>query len=145
MASNYLKSKKAFTLIEVMVAVMIISVVIIALLEMYANNTHIFKSLKKQTSVNQYASFFISNENYGFKKDELYIYNMLNNFDFKTDLRQDLKQMKAKIIYQKIDVIKYDSVDSNNLEQDSSIAFEIGKTVLKLDKESVAFIRFKIQ
>jgi len=34
------KTKKAFTLIEVMVAVMIISVVVMALLSMQGNTTH---------------------------------------------------------------------------------------------------------
>ncbi|MBU1927967.1 prepilin-type N-terminal cleavage/methylation domain-containing protein, partial [bacterium] len=34
--------RRGFTLIEVMVAVMIISVVILGLLQLFANNTHIF-------------------------------------------------------------------------------------------------------
>ncbi len=41
------RARAAFTLVEVMVSVMIISVVIMALIEMHGNSTHLFTNIKK--------------------------------------------------------------------------------------------------
>lgn len=49
--------RKAFTLIEVMVAVLIVSVVIAALLKMFADSVNILDLFKKQNASEQYLSF----------------------------------------------------------------------------------------
>ena len=79
--------KRGFTLIEVMVAVMIISIVIMGLLQMYSNNTHIFSAIKKQIKTNQYVSFLVSSDDYGFENKDIYLYDLVKDFDFESDLK----------------------------------------------------------
>ena len=138
--------KGAFTLIEVMVAVMIISVVIMALVQMYSNNTHIFLSLKKQTKINKYTSFFTTNKEYGWENDEINLYRLLEDFDVETDLRKKLKEIKINLIYKELKTLDMSEADVNNESMGSSgLVFEIGSTILKTDDSSTAMKRFKIQ
>lgn len=142
------KSRSAFTLIEVMVAVMIISVVILALLEMFANNTHIFSQLNKQKKINQYASLLISNPNYGLESKSAHMDDLISDFKIDDDLRRELKSVKIEILYQKvakIDMSKYKTKKSDEKEVDSNIIFEIGKTVLKTDDASTALLRLRVE
>lgn len=89
------KQKNAFTLIEVLVSVVIISTVIMALLTMNGNTKHLFSSFKNQTDINQYGSFFISNETYGFEKDDgVTLDKLIDGFDIDRDLRQKLKKKR---------------------------------------------------
>ena len=138
--------KEAFTLIEVMVAVMIISVVIMALIQMYANNTHIFLSLKKQTKVNQYASLLIANEKYGWESDETNLYELIDGFSVEDDLRRELKNIKVKLLYQELQTLDMSEEDVyEEGAENSGVVFEIGKSIIKSTDSSTAMIRFKIQ
>ncbi len=140
--------RAAFTLIEVMVAVMIISVVILALLNMQGNSSFIFSKLSKDAEVNQYASFFIANADYGFEKQDVRLDELLKDFDLQNQLRRELKNIKAKIIYQEIERIDMQEYEENNesvevvdeqgvvKQVQSGMAFEIGKTIIKIHKES---------
>lgn len=133
----------AFTLIEVMVAVLIISVVIMALLQMKGNSSHIFLELKKRVEINQYSTFIIANDNYGFEKDVTSLDKILDEFDLSNDLRRELKRVKVEVIYQElkqIDISEYSDVNIS-----SSVIFEMGKTILKTDKSSVSLLRFRLQ
>jgi len=136
------KLRGAFTLIEVMVSVMIISVVIMALLQMQGNNTYMFSKLKSKLEINQYASFFIANKDYGFKKESVYLSDLLNEFVVEDDLRRKLKNIKIKIRYEELD--KYG--DSNTSQGDSSdMLLEIGKSSIDVDDSTVSIMRLKIQ
>ncbi len=161
MAKAYFRS--AFTLIEVMVAVMIISVVILALLNMQGNSSFIFSKLTKDAQVNQYASFFISNQDYGFENKNVRMDDLVKDFDVENSLRRELKSVKVEVIYQeleKIDMQDYDSSEDQVDEYDeqgvlkqntSSMAFEIGKTILKVkgndvkQDASTSLIRLRMQ
>lgn len=139
-------SKNAFTLIEVMVAVMIISVVIMALIQMYANNTHIFSSFKKQTKINQYSSVLISNDNYGFENKRIHLYDMVRDFDLEDDLRRELKELKVKVIYKELQTIDMSEQDSDEeIQTSSGLVLEIGKSTIQLEESSSSLIRFKIK
>ena len=92
-------SSSAFTLLEVMISVVIISVVITALLQMSANNTHAFFRFNKKISTNQYSSFFISNPNFGLENKDTSLENILNEFRVEDSLRRDLKATRLKIEY----------------------------------------------
>jgi prepilin-type N-terminal cleavage/methylation domain-containing protein len=140
--------RDGFTLVEVMVSVVIISTVIMALFQMFANNTHIFSTLKQQAKISGYTSFFISNEDYGFEKDDITLYELIDGFKVEDELRKELKSIKAKIIYQElesIDMSEFDEDDSDlNLEKkevDSEMVFEVGKTILKVNDTSSALLR----
>jgi prepilin-type N-terminal cleavage/methylation domain-containing protein len=138
--------KRGFTLIEVMVAVMIISIVIMGLLQMYSNNTHIFSAIKKQIKTNQYVSFLVSSDDYGFENKDIYLYDLVKDFDFESDLKRELKAIKAKVIYEEIETIDL-SEDSNESQNagSSAVVLEIGRTVLQSDEFSTAFMRLKIR
>lgn len=135
--------RKAFTLLEVMVAVLIISIVIMALLHMKGNSAHIFSNLMQKLEVNQHLSFLVSNNNYGFEKDSITADKLLNNFDMDKDLRQSLKQVKIDLAYQELDTIELNEHDDK--DPSSDIRFEIGKTILKTENSSVALPRIRLR
>ena len=151
------RAKRAFTLIEVMVAVMIISVVILALLQMFANNTHIFSQLTKQAKINQYASLFLANSDFGFETISVYLDDLVSDFKVNDALISELKNSKVEIVYQKIEQIDMSEYDDKNREKEklelskenktvnSNMIFEIGKTVLKTDKSSIALLRLRLE
>ena len=154
------KGRSAFTLIEVMVSVVIISTVIMALIKLFANNTHIFASLQKKNETSQSLSFMMSNYNYGFEDDKITLYNLVEDFDLESDLKRKLKDTKIELIYQeldKIDMSEFDGTDEENedlYEEDveeevknasSNLVFEIGKTVLKTGDSSSALMRIRLQ
>ena len=139
-------TKDAFTLIEVMVAVMIISVVIMALIQMYANNTHIFSSMKKQTKINQYSSLLISNDNYGFENKNIDLHDLVDDFDLEYKLRRELKGTKAKILYQELETLDMSEQDSDEeIEASSGMVLEIGKSIIQTQESSTALLRFRIR
>ena len=146
--------KEAFTLIEVMVAVVIISTVIMALLEMYANNTHIFSNLNQKTKINQYATLFIANLEFGLEKNDVVVYDLIDEFKVEDKLRRELKGIKAKIIYQeldKIDLSEFDEKENEDMlneeekEVSSEIVFEVGKTILRTNNSSIGYLRLRLQ
>jgi len=139
------KRKSAFTLIEVLVSVMIISVVIMALLKMYANNTHIFTSIKEQIKTNEYSSLLISNANYGFEDKQLYLYDLVDNYDLESDLRRELKEKKAKLMYEVVQSIDLSEQDKEEESSNSGMVLEIGRDVLKTKEFSVALMRLRIK
>ena len=125
---------------------MIISIVIMGLLQMYSNNTHIFSAIKKQIKTNQYVSFLVSSDDYGFENKDIYLYDLVKDFDFESDLKRELKAIKAKVIYEEIETI--DLSEDSNESQDagsSAVVLEIGRTVLQSDEFSTAFMRLKIR
>ena len=144
---------RAFTLIEVMVAVVIISVVIMALMELFANNSHNFSVLSKKGQTNQYLSFLNSPSEYGFNDKHTTLYDLLKDFDVENELRRELKSIKVDLVYQELDRINmdgYTSEEENEIEEEdkeqrvnSSMVFEIGKTILKVDDTSVSMLRIK--
>jgi len=142
---NKSRCKNAFTLLEVMVAVMIITVVIMALIQMYANNTHIFLSLKQKTQLNQYASLLVGNKNYGWENDEIDLYRLVENYNLETDLRRELKSIKIDIKYDELKMLDMSEEDLNeNSIESSSFVFEIGNTIIRSRDASTALVRFRI-
>ncbi len=140
--------RKGFTLIEVMVAVMIISVVIMALLQMYANSNHIFSVFKEKTKTNQYSSFFISNQMYGLENKSIHMDELVSDFKVEDDLRRKLKDMKAEVLYQvvgQIDMSESDDATEEGSDTSSNMILELGKTILKVDNSSNALLRIRIQ
>lgn len=126
-----------------MVSVMIIAVVITALIQMFANNTHLFSQLTKQAKINPYISLFISNHDYGFESKNVHFDNLLSDFKLEDELKEELKSVHVKILYQKlkqIDIRRSDDEQSN-----STMIFEIGKTVLKMNDSSIALMRIRTE
>jgi prepilin-type N-terminal cleavage/methylation domain-containing protein len=145
-------SRSGFTLIEVMVAVMIVSVVIAALFQMRGDITQKFFSLQEMIKTNQYNSFLIATDDtYGFEKSNIDMQRLVDDFEVESDLRRKLSAIKVNLDYEELQVI-----DTNELgisEEDapaeeasqSGVVFEIGKTILKTDDFRLSLIRVKIQ
>ena len=149
--------RRAFTLLEVMIAVMIISVVIAALIEMGGNSSHIFAKIKTDSKVGQYASLLINAKNYGFEDKTISLDKLTDQFQLDRELRERLKSQKAKIIYTKLESIDLSEFDAEESELDdlddgsgeekqvnSNMVFEIGKTTLKLDHTSTSLLRLRL-
>lgn len=138
----------AFTLIEVMVAVLIISVVIMALLQMKGNSSHIFFELSRGVKINQFASTLLSNKDYGFENKNTTLDKLLDDFEVTNKFSRELKSLKVEVIYQKLELIdmsEQSSSKENVAEISSPIVFEIGKTTLKMDSSSIGLIRLRAQ
>lgn len=151
----------AFTLLEVMIAVIIISIVIMALLEMKGNSSFKFSKITNNLVVNQYTSFFISNPDYGFVKESVKLDDLLKEFKVDDELRRELKEIKVDIVYQELqyfgDMTEAVDEDSEEYEEevqkkDSNLAIEIGKTILKIkdntkkdESYSTALLRLRLQ
>ncbi|MBT5935855.1 prepilin-type N-terminal cleavage/methylation domain-containing protein [Sulfurimonas sp.] len=149
MTKRHSTYRSAFTLIEVMVAVMIVSVVIAALLQMRGDTSNKLFQLKKIINTNQYNSFLLSNsENYAFEDSKIDMKRLVNEFELESDLRRKLKAIKTEILYEELEII-----DTNELQQSedeeitdgSGIIFEIGKTMLKTEDFSGTLIRVRLQ
>ncbi|QOY52847.1 type IV pilus modification PilV family protein [Candidatus Sulfurimonas baltica] len=144
--------RKGFTLIEVMVAVLIISVVIAALLQMKGNSSHIFFELEKKIKINQFVSFIIENKDYGFENETTTLDKLISDFDLDDDLRRRVKQSKVEVVYQVLERIDMSDIgESDNMEDrvenqaETNMVFEIGKTVLKSDTSSAGLLRLRVQ
>lgn len=142
----------AFTLIEVMVAVMIVSVVIGALLQMQGNTSSKFFQIKKIMQSSQYGSFLLSvSEKHGFEDSSSDIKTLLDDFELESDLRRKLKAMKIDIEYEELQVIDTNEIlgENDQNEQESTagsgVTFEIGKTLLKMEESSIELIRVRLQ
>ncbi len=157
-----IKAKSAFTLIEVMISVLIISTVILSLLTMSGNNTHLFSSFKAKITINQYASFFVDNAKYGLENDKSTLDKLIDDFDLESDLRRSLRDTKVEVLYQELETIdmseyEEDSDSSSDMldnaenpdetQVNNSLLIEIGKTVLRIPSSdsSVSLLRIKVQ
>jgi len=148
-------TRNAFTLIEVMVAVMIISVVIAALLEMRGNTSFKFFQIKEMMRTNQYSSFLLSQgDKYGFERSHLDMNRLIEDFDVESDLRRKLKAIKVEMDYEvveSIDTSEYDesaqsTQDDEEVQEDTTgIVFEIGKTQLKTKEYTLSLLRVRLQ
>lgn len=152
--------RKAFTLLEVMVAVVIISVVIAALLQMMGNSSHLFSKVKTDSDIGQYASFLIASKDYGFEDKRISLDKLTDSFDLDSPLRSKLKNQKAEIIYTELEAIDMSEFDADGEDDEQSnesadyeeekevssgLIFEIGKSTLKFENSSTSLLRLRIQ
>lgn len=125
---------------------MIISVVIMALIQAYSNNLHIFNSIKNQIKSNQYASSLISNEDYGFEDKHISLYDLFREFDLESDLKMALKERKAEVLYKERESI--DLGEAGAESQDAprqTVVLEIGSSVIKTEEFSTSLLRLRIK
>ncbi len=148
------RSRSAFTLIEVMVAVMIVSVVIGALFSMQGNITHKYFSAQEMMRTNQYSSFLLSGDDtYGFDKSNIDMKRLVDEFELESDLRRKLSAIKVNLDYEELSTIDTNELDADTQTTDTTqevsggagVVFEIGKTILKTDAFTSSLIRVRIQ
>ena len=130
------RARDGFTLIEVMVAVMIVSVVIGALWQMKGDATQKFFQFQKMTQNNQYMSFLLGNaQKYGFEKSNIDLRTLVDDFDLESNLRRQLKRVKIALSY---DVLN--AIDTND-----SVILEIGKTKMHSKDFTHTLLRVRTQ
>jgi hypothetical protein len=117
-----------------MVAVMIVSVVIAALLKLRGDTSHLFMQIQKSQKQNAVGTFLLWNRNYGLDKSETNLYRLVENFDMDDELRRELKKVKVQIQYQRLETIEMDM-----------LTFEIGKTELQVDDFDIALKRVTLR
>ncbi|MBD3797678.1 MAG: prepilin-type N-terminal cleavage/methylation domain-containing protein [Campylobacterales bacterium] len=129
-------SKKAFTLLEVMVAVLIVSVVIAAIFQVKGDaNTKLFW-VQERIKKAQYNTFFLGNtEKYGFEKSNVSLYELVSDFELEDDLRRELKALKINIDYDELE----------GIETPMGSVFEIGKTKLNAKEFDQSILRVRLQ
>ncbi|MDQ7066912.1 MAG: prepilin-type N-terminal cleavage/methylation domain-containing protein [Sulfurimonas sp.] len=119
--------RNAFTLIEIMVAVMIVSVVIGALFTMRGNTANKFFNIKEMLQKTQYSSFLVATDNkYGFDGSNIDMQRLVDDFKVQSDLRPPLSA-KVKLKYEPMQIIDTSEFDSDEQNSSTGLIFEIGK------------------
>jgi len=126
--------RRAFTLMEVMVAVMIVSVVIAALLELRGNTNHLFFKLQGVQNKSYLSSFLLWNRDYGLQKSNTNLYSLVDDFLLDDEVRRELKDMKVTIEYKRLRDMGFNDFN-----------LEIGRTVLQGDDFEVTLKRISRQ
>ena len=113
--------RNAFTLIEVMMSVMIISVVIGALLQMMGNSSNLFRKVKIESDIGQYASFLIASKDYGFENKRVTLHKLSDEFELDSELRSKLKKLKAKLLYTELESIDMSEFDEEEMDSEEEL------------------------
>lgn len=146
--------RKGFTLLEVMISVMIISLVIGVLLQLYSNNTRLFSSMRGHSELCMRSSLLIGNDAYGYENKTVNLAELVRDFKINDDLRQKLKKYKAKITYNQVKELSQETqkidkaVDPylvENMEGLKERSMEIGRSSFEMDEFQTAYLRLKLQ
>lgn len=139
-----------------MVSVVIIATVIMAMLQLFSNNTRFFLHLDGKSSLVTNATLLIGAKDYGFEDKKVTLYDLVDGFDVDNEVRRSLKSYVIELEYQEVTRLDGDDM-SDNAEalvetgeevKDSSsgsTSLEIGKTVLKTKDQRSSFLRIKLQ
>lgn len=132
-----MKMKKSFSLIEILIAVALISVVIVALIKMGQNNLFLLEKFKTISTNNDYSSlaFYGIDENKTTDKN-IYLDEVV---DFKDDdLRKELKEIKV--------IVKNEKLEDEKIPTESFvITKQVTKTKLTIENHKEKdFYRFRL-
>ena len=95
-------NSRGFTLIEMMVAVLIISVVIGSLIQLFSNNPRLLGRIEQNSGFAMYGTLFVGVSDPGFVKEEVTLDKLVADFELDDALRRELKQQKAFVDYRMI-------------------------------------------
>ena len=129
--------KKSFTLVEILVAVALISVVIVALIKMGQNNLFLLEKFETLSSSSNYSSLALLGVDENKTEDKnIYLDDVV---DFKDDdLRRELKEIKV--------IVKNERLDDEKIPVDNfTLTKQVTKTILTIEnKQEKEFYRFKL-
>jgi len=87
--------KKAFSLMEVIIATSLISIVMVSLFQVKGNNIFILEKSKESKKQNEYLSLVMDSKEYAKRNEKVYLDRYFNIKD--DDIRREFKQVKIKI------------------------------------------------
>ncbi len=131
-------NKNAFTLIEVMVAVMIVTVVIAALIKVQSDSSYLFQKLKNGEKSQKYITL-IMHSDYDLKQEHFTLDKTVGRFDIDDDLRRRLRNITIKLQYKKLQTIDLAKEEDNGSATGQNL--QIGKIIVKLLGKKYAYIR----
>lgn len=105
--------KKAFSLMEVIVAITMLSVVMISLLQVKSDNIFLIEKSDEKAKLNDYVSLIMDLEEPNDKNENFFL-DRVYRFD-NDELRKELKPIKIKVKDEQVDTktIKNDTYDLN--------------------------------
>jgi len=147
--------RKGFTLMEVMIAVMVISIVIGVLLQLFSNNTTLFSSMRGHSELCMRSSLLIGNSTYGYENKKVNLSDLVQAFEIDDDLRRKLKTYKAEITYNPVKTLDTEDLKSSDEKLDDymqeyeenieEVSMEIGRSSFQMDEFQTAYLRLKLQ
>ena len=146
--------RKGFTLMEVMIAVMVISIVIGVLLQLFSNNTTLFSSMRGHSELCMRSSLLIGNNSYGYENEKVSLAELVQEFDIDDALRRKLEKYKAEITYTQVKTLDTEEVKvdedlesyiDENLEGEQERSMEIGRSSFQMNEFQTAYLRLKLQ
>ena len=139
------RQKKGFTLIEVLTAVAILSIVGVALLQMNIKNQKISEYIDKKTKLAQISSILGYHHTKDYTKLEKSIYDFIKN-DYEIDNTEIKKSLDSySVYYDEIKVKKIEFGESNESEEEAQTqTLDIMQAIGKKDDKtaSVYFLEF---
>ncbi len=156
------KHSSGFTLIEVLVAVMIIAVVIGALIQLFATNSHTFSSVHQKILHTNRTTLLLGSQLYGYENKKVSLAELVKDFNIDDDLRRLLKKERVQVLYTEVTSIDFgDAAEAiseveaseNSSDEEALVsqaaeatnALEVGRTTMKINGESSSFLRVKFQ
>lgn len=152
--------RKAFSLIEVMVAVILISIVIAALLQLFGTNSRFLGRMEERSSQTIRSTLLLGIKERGFEERKTELSALVEDFELDDDLRRRLKRRAALLDYQadlQLDDTTLGTTESLSSEEanqtgealpeEESALFvlEIGRTLFTVDEERTAWTRLRLQ
>ena len=146
--------RKGFTLLEVMISVLIITLVIGVLLQLYSNNTRLFSSMRGHSELCMRSSLLIGNSEYGYEDDKVTLAELVREFDIDDGLRRKLKKYEAEIRYTRVKELAEEREEiggaiepyaTENEEGLKERSMEIGRSSFQMDEFRTAYLRLKLQ
>ncbi len=129
--------KKAISLIEVLISVMLISIVIVSLLQIKENNLFFLQKTKDTTKYNSYISAISLDNKNNIRNKNIFLGDEVK---FKDDeIRRELKSIKIKVKDENLDPLELGN-------EEYQLKVNIKKTHLSIDdKIKKIFYRFSLE
>ena len=107
-------SKKSFSLMEVLIAVMILSVVMVALLQIKTENIFLISKTNERVKLNEYVQLSIDLKKINEENSENIEFFLDKKYPFvNDDIRKELKEIKVDIREKKEDEYKIETPSEN--------------------------------
>jgi len=150
--------RKAFTLVEVLIAVVIISIVIAAQLQLFSNNGKLFERMRTKIDNALLLTLILGDDTVGFEDSKLFLDELVKPFNVDDALRQRLKAQNSELFYQEVkrieagdvaeqgdDTVSDEEAVQNEEKGQNSAALIIGKSILRSKGGSSAVLRIELQ